>query len=267
MYSNKPNLNRKPSPLRYVVLVLICILVVGTLLSAVTLGLRIPTKIKTTYSNPVKLEDNLNVFDQSDALMNAVQKFYETTGIPVTIVTGDNSWKDNYNSLENYAYDLYVQRYTDEDHWVIVYTTDGAEDFERWYFEGMQGDNTDDILTREVTDKFNTNLTKYIMNANYSESQAFAQAFSDIMPGIMKVEFHPGFTLASIPGMLPWLTFLFILYHSLSNTAYKDYIQCPDDNVVNPRDNEASCEYCNGTYYIGSVTSCPHCGAPIRSKT
>ena len=75
---------------------------------------------------------------------------------------------NNYNNLEEYAYSAYVNRFQDEKHWLIVYEELGdvsslpedmyrypSSDEPEWQFWGMQGDDTDPILTAEVTEKFN----------------------------------------------------------------------------------------------------------------
>ena len=39
---------------------------------------------------------------------------------------------------ESYAYDEYLDLFDDEMHWLIVFSTDGDEEWEDWYWEGMQ---------------------------------------------------------------------------------------------------------------------------------
>ena len=72
-----------------------------------------------------------------------------------------------YKDLEKYAYDLYVNTYDDEYHWVIIYSEPKNADpnFNDWYFEGMQGDFTDPILSTSVTRKFNKTVYDNYQNA------------------------------------------------------------------------------------------------------
>lgn len=262
IYSDDIHLNEKPSPLRFLLLIIYVPFIIAVI--SMFLGsINIPHQITEKYPNPVTIEDNLDVFNENTALADALYQFYKTTGIPVTIITENNDWMEHYDALDVYAYDLYVDRYIDEDHWVIVYTTDFDETFEDWHFEGMQGYNTDSILTTSVTDKFNVNLTRYLMNSGYSKAEAFTQAFKDITPGIMTVAINKsqlGFALVFCVFVTVHMT---MMIRGLSNRKYKNYVKCPDDNIADPHEREARCEYCGGIYYIGTVTSCPHCGAPL----
>ena len=100
------------------------------------------------YDTSIIIKDEANVFEQTESLNDALTGFYEKTEIPPAVITvSPEVWKDN-GSLEDYAYDRYLSEFDDENHWLIVYTQKGERgdiDFD-WSFEGMQGDNTDDIL-------------------------------------------------------------------------------------------------------------------------
>ena len=266
IYSDNPNLNDTGKA--RLLLLLVYIPFICGLFSLIVQSINIPKKLPAKYSESVVIEDYVGVMGNTTALKQTLYEFYNTTGIPVTLITSDNEWKYYYNSIENYAYDEYVNRYPDEDHWVLIYTTDYGDTFENWYFHGMQGYNTDPILTTKVTDKFDDNLTKYLYIKGTSVEDAFTMAFRDIIPGIMK----PSVNLSQIGiaigmGAFIGLHMFFMVFYN-PNKKYKDYVKCPDDTALddNPHAHEANCEYCGGLYYRGSVTECPHCGAPVRSS-
>ncbi len=231
-------------------------------------SINIPEKITATYQEQVRFEDNLGVLDKD--LGNILVDFYKKTGIPVTVITRRNGvWKPYYDDLKTYAYEQYVKRYYDEDHWLIVYTTDNEDGFEDWYFEGIQGDNTDSILTFEKANKWNSALTRYLMTDQFTVSEAIGKSISDMTPTIMQATIQ----WDAIPFGVGIFVFIsihmyFMVFFDSNKKKYKGYTRCPVDtkDTQDPHANEATCEYCGGIYYKGTVTSCPHCSAPIKSK-
>lgn len=115
-------------------------------------GVHIPQKMKPPASTEIQVKDDLGIFSEESKIKKELTEFYELTGIVPAIVTVNNDvWEPYYTSLENYAYDLYVNSWNDEKHWLIVYSNDQGTnpDFLDWHWEGMQGDDTDGILTEE----------------------------------------------------------------------------------------------------------------------
>lgn len=268
VYSENPNLNSKgPGPIKYLILLIYIPFIVSGL-GIMGQSASMPRRINTYYAEPVTVKDDIDVINDEDALKETLYEFYAKTGVPVTIMTKDNEeWKPHYNALEYYAYDLYVNTYKDEDHWLIVYSSDGSV-FNDWYFEGMQGDNTDKVLTKEITGKFNANLYKYLLNRNYSVDNAFIKAFGDIYPDLMKFKINKG----SLGFCIVWFGFIgghmCLMLRGLSRkNIYEDYVKIPEGPKEQSKDSlELRCEYCNGIYYKGTVTSCPHCGAPVAES-
>lgn len=220
-----------------------------------------PTKLTKTDSEIV-INDRAQVFDMPVSLEANLKTFYKKTGITPAVMTVYNEdWKQNYVSLGDYAYDLYVNAFDDETHWLIVYSQPkkpGA--FVDWYWEGMQGDDTDKILTEKICTEFAESLQKYLTaDSKYTVDKAISSAFTDIYPDVMKIEVVPEGIFSSI------LTLLFLIGMGFVNCApqikamkYKDASVCP--LVVT----DDTCEYCGGIYVVGTCTSCPHCGAPLK---
>ena len=99
-----------------------------------------PHKLPQNYDYKIVVEDKANVLGNTAELRNSLVAFYNRTGISPAVITVENSdWQGNYSDLENYAYDLYVNHFADESHWLIVYSTpDGyssSDGFEDWYWE------------------------------------------------------------------------------------------------------------------------------------
>lgn len=223
-----------------------------------------PKKLDTNYNTAIIIEDNLGVIKDEAALRKSLEAFYDTTGITPAVTTYPNSaWISNYDSLEDFAYDDYVNRFPDEKHWLIVYTSETKDDgFADWHWEGMQGDDTDPILGEKETGLFTDNLHKYLLqNKQYTVDAAIARAFDDLTPVAMKKH---GDSCISPCCIVFEIFFLGIMLlgmdiHPVREKYYPKATVC-DEKFV---DQEA-CEYCDGIYIVGMHTSCPHCGAPVK---
>lgn len=272
IFSSSSSLNKPASKIGRFLLICFYIPFFAVGIFTATQVVEIPKPLTTHYEKNVDVVDVTDRFTDAEEqeLYAELTEFYNQTGIPVTIDTEANQyWQGSYNSLENYAYDLYVNHYSDEDHWLIVYSDDLSDrqtaEFNDWYFEGMQGYNTDGILTTSVTDKFNQNLNKQLLIKNNTTSQAFIIAFEELNKSVMK----PHIVTEGILFTVFWNVFTIIHFSIMmfatgkNSKKYKDYIACPDDDEEVAKKKEIRCEYCNGVYYRGTVTSCPHCGAAL----
>lgn len=150
----------------------------------------IPHKLDPVYVTPgTHIEDNIGVIDNEDDLEEALEEFEDVTGIcPVVYTVYDEDWQDGYTDLESYAFDVYVDNYDDEQHFVIVYSIpeDQIADFNSgdlevpdFSWEAIQGDETDPILTegmfRHFSKVFHNNLEDGVR-----PGQAFQEAFEVI---------------------------------------------------------------------------------------
>lgn len=229
------------------------------------------------FSPPVKLELNyedteLLVADtadilsaeETDRLYSVFAEFQDTTGITPALLTVHNEdWQGKYTSLENYAYDAYVNRFKDERHWLMVYSEPEQPDpsFVEWYWEGMQGDDTDRIITEQVADKMNSAVHKYLTMNSYTVGDAFAQGFSDILPGIMEGSVDPSTVAAFFMVIiLPCGFAVFRIVSAILSRGRAEAVRCQTDQGKVLED---KCGYCGGVYVHGLHESCPHCGAPI----
>ena len=124
--------------------------------------------VPKNYNHNIVIKDEADVLDDEDDLYRELERFMDKTGVTPSVITVNNEKWDNYNSLEQYAYDRYLQEFDDEMHWLIVYSQpiEPDSEFNDWYFEGMQGDNTDPIVTEEMANNFNNML----FNELYSET-------------------------------------------------------------------------------------------------
>ena len=210
---------------------------------------RVPQRLSTDYDTSLVISDYINVLGDTKALENSMMAFYDETGItPAVFTVYNEDWQDNYSSLENYSYDLYVNAFDDEKHWLIVYSQPQEPDssFNDWYWEGMQGDDTSDILTSAKADGFNSDLQRYLTDKSISVADAISRAY-------------------------------FMVFHDPSR-KYRNAEVCPENAPVGaqsrsvqteqtvqavqppaPAAHEESCPYCGGSYVPGRDKRCPYC--------
>ena len=235
-----------------------CIIFVGLL--------HTPMKLRQNYDTTSYIIDNAGVITERKQLEGAMKRFLNTTGISPSVITVPKSyWKNDYENLEKYAYDSYIQLFgKNEKHWLIVYSTDFNNDFEDWAWEGMQGDRTDGILSDHETDLFNDTLHKALLKRNdYTVAEAFAIAFDTLTPVVMTVYMAPENLIA-----LLFISFFFIKWsidafdiHPINKKKYKAAVECPDKFT-----DQEKCTHCGGIYIVGLHKNCPHCGANIEIK-
>lgn len=116
------DLSKGPSKLRFLMLIFYVPFVLAAFLMIFT-SFGVPEKLKVDYNSQIVIQDDANVLGDTTKLSDALEDFFNTTGISPAVMTVYNSdWEDNYTNLEKYAYELYVNRFYDEKHWLIVYS-------------------------------------------------------------------------------------------------------------------------------------------------
>ena len=212
------------------------------------------------------IEDNLGIFEDRKSLKKSMKAFYEETGIvPAVITVTNDTWNEDYTDLEKYAYNTYVERFDDEVHWLIVYSSAEKDNgFDDWYWEGMQGDLTDPILTSERARKFTVSLhERFLQRDKYSVDGAIAATFDEYRPHMMNMYID---TVMFVVMLFMFLTMsgLSVLYFFTSckprkaPDIYRNAKVCELTAVY-----QEPCGFCGGVYIIGMHTECPHCGAAV----
>ena len=276
VYSDS-DLSRPPSKARFLLL-LFYIPFIFAVIAMISESYQVPEKLKVDYDPTIVIEDNIGAVADETGLRQAMKDFYNETGIAPALITNSNlAWKNNYTSLENYAYDMYVKRFYDEKHWLIVFTTEkGADGFNDWYWEGMQGNDTDDIITGSIAKNFTNDLQKRLLRNDNDAGKAITEAFEALTPTIMNPRFN-GETLMIAIFILVFVCIhaFFMVFFRPGANKYKGAREVPMDDfssVQQPVNNntvthkQALCSYCGGNYTVGSCNSCPHCGAPIKPE-
>ena len=226
-----------------------------------------PKKISPPQDKTIIIEDNINVIDNEDDLYDVLEEFYDKTGIVPAVVTVTNDTWKKYDNLEKYAYDDYLNRFKDERHWLIIYSEAVKEDgFNDWYWEGMQGDQTDSILTSKKTGEFTENLHKLLLQRERnSVGESIEKAFDQLNSKVMDTTVNTKLLLITQIVPLTFVALFVYLILKIMNPVEKHYYTkayvC-DPTFVD----QETCEYCGGVYVVGLHTTCPHCAAALKSS-
>ena len=274
------DLSKGPSKLRFLMLIFYVPFVLAAFLMIFT-SFGVPEKLKVDYNSQIVIQDDANVLGDTTKLGDALEDFFNTTGISPAVMTVYNSdWEDNYTDLEKYAYELYVNRFYDEKHWLIVYSQPKDPDYEfnNWYWEGMQGNDTDSIITSSVAYDFTNDLHKRLLVEGTKVNDAITDSFNALTPTVMKFRFDgETFGIGIFMLLFVCIHAFFMVFFRPNANKYKGAKEVPLDGYYAPPQQtapqpqsvvmkQASCEYCGGVYTIGSCNACPHCGAPIQPQ-
>ena len=205
--------------------------------------------VPQNYNHIIKIEDDADVITNEDALKLELERFKEKTGITPSVVTIHNEdWQsENYYNLERYAYNRYLSEFDDEMHWLIVYSepkNGSSAGFNDWCWEGMQGDNTDSLLTPKQADKFNSYLQSKLESgedAGTSLQDSFAYFTKEI---------HTGPNFSALYPVAPMLLFILIHAFGMFFPVFKYRNAVPD-----PNDQNSSAAYPSSGASNGSNTS------------
>ena len=240
--------------------------------------------LSTNYDHKVIVEDNCGVIDNERALRESFSRFYQRTGITPSIITvHDEDWKNHYSSLENYAYEKYVKTFNDESHWLFLYSEPEHPDkeFNDWSWEGMQGNDTDPVLTQRITSAFNEEFQKNLLKDNeHSVGQALKISFDYITPKTLKMDLNT-------PALVVFLLVLaFVFFYGMGMAGLtpsyfrtRGAVLAPEEYatdstssngvspaaLINLNKQKEKCVFCDSIFPAGTYTTCPNCGGSLVS--
>ncbi|MBR6483506.1 MAG: hypothetical protein IKT14_00675 [Clostridiales bacterium] len=149
-----------------------------------------PHQLKENYDRPSHyVYDDINVIGDDKKLERSLEEFNDLTGIcPVIYTVYDSDCRD-YRSLEDYTMHKYTGHFSDERHFVIVYTIPEeqaekvAEDQDYipdYAWEAVQGDDTDPILSDAVFMDFADYVQEELEDGK-DPGEAFAGGFDEVL--------------------------------------------------------------------------------------
>ncbi len=258
LYTNRdPKTVQKTSIGTWILLAFFFLVPIGVVLFT---GNHTPKKLDTNYATTILVQDDLNVLsaEEEATLDTTFHEFFDISGICPSIVTVQTeNWKTKYANLQGFAYDKYLNLFKDESHWLIVYSADDTSK-KNWAFEGMQGNDTDGILSKKVTDAFNKTCYDNLTGATYTVGGAIDNAFRTIMPTMMDRYFYVEPSLWIFVGiweavmvLVTVSTVLGVIRNKNLKTAVK----------VEGEVKRAMCPHCGNEYIRGTIDRCPKCQA------
>lgn len=193
--------NRKPGKTTLGGTIVICLMAVFFLFMGFSsIAQDMPKKLKPVYIDKPAVYDEFELIDNDDELVNTLKNYQDVTGIcPVIYTTFDEIWNNQYADLESYAYEMYVDNFTDEQHFVIVYSVpmeqaialnNGTITVPDFSWEAIQGDDTDPIITTTLFRVFADRVQDKLESGanpgeafNFAFTKATSDAESMVKPG------------------------------------------------------------------------------------
>ena len=146
----------------------------------------LPQRLREKYSDIPAVYDDIEVISDEDTLISTLKDYNAITGIcPVIYTVYDEDWTGMYADLESYTFDTYVNNYSDEQHFVIVYSIpeiqagafkDGTLEVPDYSWEAVQGDETDQLISEGMFRRFG-NQVQASLEAGSDPGEAFNDAF------------------------------------------------------------------------------------------
>ena len=176
-----------------------------------------PNKLKTKSWETAEVHDDIELIEDEDDLIWAMQDFQDITGIcPVFYTAYDEDWIGKYSDLEAYAFDTYVDNFSDEAHFVIVYSISederqlqlNSDTIPDYSWEAIQGDDTDNILT-ETNFKHFADKVQLELEKGDNPGEAFAEGF-EYLNGRLEGQLKPGSTGRIVSLMLSCFPLLLV---------------------------------------------------------
>lgn len=158
----------------------------------------IPAKLKPkkcTFSG-VYISDQDDLFSEreEELLKESFKAFYDKTGIEPYLYAFESSnlpskygSETNQKAMEDYAYDIYVNTFSDEGHFMILYSeTRNSDEITDWIWIDMAGDDTNDLIDDSAFVDFQSSMQRYLHNDSIPKGEAIAKSFDESTETIMK---------------------------------------------------------------------------------
>ena len=230
----------------------------------------LPQRVKTDYNTEILINDSAGLVSsaEEEEMKNAFQSFQDKTGVTPAFFTIDiEELKAKGGNLHNYAYNLYVNTFDDEKHWLVVYCRDNVEN--SWSWEGMIGDDCGSIISTDLENEFTKQLQTNLKSGVKTLSASVTGAFDQVGQKSGKVPSNKlsmlilGFGGGAFELFLAGKQFVKATKNKPEDDPRLNAVQCPEAEAEPAT---VKCEYCDGEFVVGLHTACPHCGAPLEEK-
>ena len=173
---------------------IIGILLFGGIFSAMTffsIKSSEPKKLEENYVRPDSyVIDNIDILDEEDDINEVLEQFNDNTGIcPVIYTLYTEDYEGDYVDLESFAYNVYINNWPDEEHYLVVYAVPedqvvayktGELDVPDYAYEIMMGDETDPVIPEEIEETVYNELYERFESGE-DPDQVFIKTFESLI--------------------------------------------------------------------------------------
>lgn len=166
-------------------------------------SISLPIKLSSDKVSPTPeyYEDDLGIIKNGESFTEPLKKFFKKTGVqPYVYMFKADEFPSIYGklsneSLEKYVYKVYVNKFTDEGHFLIVYTQDESGNL--WYWCDMSGDDTSGVINQSFWNRFQKDMQRYLnmdsltpeeaIRITFEESFDYALSWKDVLNSSSKL--------------------------------------------------------------------------------
>ena len=257
------------------------IVALATLFSAFSIGYT-KTKLPDFVDKNIVIEDESRHLarNEKENFSKTLTKFLDKTGIiPSVEFVDDADWVEDYglNNMENFAYNEYVTKFSDEYHLLIVYSYSDINQktgFTEYYYHTMWGDNLGKTAKEKDEKKLLKLLERNLAIANGKNvGSAVDTTFDEYLDYFESktISVDTSLLFGSI-GCFVWGLAFAGAGFSITRGAKQQYLDSQTQNIktykINGKPTMKKCEYCGRSYVVDEngipcETTCRGCGAPL----
>ena len=225
-----------------------------------------------------EIYDNPDYFsaEEEKALRRIFCDIQKKTGISVVLENFTyQEWVFfRYLDLSDWIHKRYDALFSDEDHWLLVLSAGNPDNDSKWFIREIHGDNTEDVLTPYVIEKFTSELQDKLNYASESEDYSIGNVVCASFYEFYKRELSGGpvdigaaafLVFVLILAITLYGILLFFLYINLKYIFVKYIFKTRLFQIgYTLFKKETICPVCCGSYVINIHSECPHCGVKIK---
>ena len=213
--------------------------------------------IKGNDSYSIIIKDSNNLLEDKESLKIGLEQVQKQSGtvLSVMAVTKDE-WSSRYDSLEDYAYELYVNNFTDEDHYLIVYSV-VADNTDIYAFETIVGDNYSSYIDYDVEDNFSRQISRNLEsgeNITTAILDATNYLSSAVQEGV-KEDRSSAKVIGIVLGVIALISIIGAVFKFIDTNKQSEYVRVDKDN-----EQGMNCPYCGERLLTNKLSKCPFCG-------
>lgn len=257
-----PVKNKKRTLLSLVLFGVLTLVPIGIVLGT---GLHNPKRISTSYNTNIVIKDDRNVLSGAETaeLQDTFHLFFDYSGVTPAFQSVDNSlWHSHYASLSGYAYDSYLSLFSDESHWLIVYSSD-ADGRTNWAFEGMQGNDTDPVITKYLADRFNESMQTMLSDSANSVGKSLKASLEKTYPLLRETYFYVEPNMWIFMGIWELAMVCLIVASVMELQRAKLFAGA---KKLEGEPGKVHCPNCHQEYYEGVIEYCPKCACKLEKE-